>query len=389
LANATGATIVFGPTAEAQFAYHQAHDGEVFTLGKVSLKTLHTPGHTPESTCWLLLENDQEKAVFTGDTLFVGDVGRPDLLDGVIISKEEQVRNLYNSLNQKIKTLQNDVIVYPGHGPGSLCGKSLGAERQSTIGQEKATNYALQDMDMDSFAELVLADQPLAPAYFLKNAIINRTGYDSMAKVLLRNNHALSIAQADVELAAGALVIDARPSAEFAAGHIPNAWHISLDGSFAVWAGTLIPFGSRLLVLATAGREVETLVRLARVGYENVAGYITTKHWQEAGKPLATTTEMPPEAFMATVGTTGHVVLDVRRPTEFNDGHIQGALNIELRNLPARLNELDPAASYDVYCAGGYRSIIAASILQATGFGHVTNVQGGYSALKNLVPAMP
>jgi glyoxylase-like metal-dependent hydrolase (beta-lactamase superfamily II)/rhodanese-related sulfurtransferase len=385
LAKATGAPIIFGPTAKARFDYIEAKDGQIFEVGDVTLKVLHTPGHTPESICLLLFdENGKEYAVFTGDTLFVGDVGRPDLLDGVIISKEEQVSNLYDSLNKKIKTLPDDVIVYPGHGPGSLCGKSIGKETQSTIGREKMFNYALQPMTSEEFMQIILADQPPAPQYFVKNAIINRTGYESIDEVLERNVRGLDITAVELEVETGAIVLDTRNSNAFAAGHIPNSLQIGLDGSFAVWVGTLITdIKQRIVVITDKGREREAILRLARVGYENVAGYLEGgfEAWHKAGKPIATIETINAEQLAGIFDITTTKILDVRRVNEFKNGHLPNAINIPLRDLEKNLYQLNADEHYYVHCAGGYRSMIAASILTRNGYDNVVNVNGGMDAI--------
>lgn len=385
LSHATGAPIVFGPTAKAQFDYIEAKDGEIFEIGDITLKVLHTPGHTPESMCLLLYdENGKEHAVFTGDTLFVGDVGRPDLLDGVIISKEEQVSNLYDSLNKKIKTLPDDVIVYPGHGPGSLCGKSIGKETQSTIGREKMFNYALQPMTREEFTQVILADQLPAPQYFVKNAIINRTGYESIDDVLGRNVQPLGVTSVELEIETGALALDTRNSDVFAIGHIPNSLQIALDGSFAVWVGTLITdIKQRIVVVADKGRERETILRLARVGYENVAGYLEGGFdaWREADMPVATTEVITAEELERIFDAATTKVLDVRRVNEYKGGHLPNAINIPLRDLEKNLHQLNPKERYFVHCAGGYRSMIAASILARNGYNKVVNVNGGMEAI--------
>lgn len=384
LSRATGAPIVFGPTAKANFDFIEAKDGQIFEVGDVALKVLHTPGHTPESMCLLLYdENGKEHAIFTGDTLFVGDVGRPDLLDGVIISKEEQVSNLYDSLNKKIKTLPDDVIVYPGHGPGSLCGKSIGKETQSTIGREKMYNYALQPMSREEFMKLILEDQPPAPQYFVKNAMINRMGYEPIDEVLERNVRPLSVTALELEAEAGALILDTRNANDFAAGHIPNSMNIGLDGSYAVWVGTLVSdIKQRIVVVAEKGREREAILRLARVGYENVAGYLEGGFdtWKNAGKPTATINCIS-ATELAEIYQPEMPILDVRRVNEFRNGHLPNAINIPLRDLEQNLHQLNPNQLYYVHCAGGYRSMIAASILVRNGYHKVVNVNGGMDAI--------
>ncbi len=385
LANKTGAAIVFGPVAQPSYDAHIARDGEMFELGAIAIKAMHTPGHTPESTCYLVYdENGKEEAIFTGDTLFVGDVGRPDLLDGVIISKEEQVSNLYDSLNNRIKTLPDDVVVYPAHGPGSMCGKSIGQEKQSTIGQEKKNNYALRDMTREEFTKVILEGQPAAPQYFIKNAIINRTGYENIDAVLERNIRALAAGDVQSEIDGGAIVLDTREAEIFGTGFIPGAINIGLDGSFAVWVGTLIDIKQRLVVVTDAGREREAILRLARVGYENVAGYIDGgfETWVHANRSVDTVVSVPADAFADAVQGGAHV-LDVRRPNEYETAHVRGALNVPLRDIESMLNRLDKNDAYYVHCAGGYRSMVAASILKARGFDRVTNVLGGFGMIRN------
>lgn len=383
LAKKTGATIVFGPSAVASFAAHIAVDQEVFDLGKIKIKALHTPGHTPESTCYILInEQGKEEAIFTGDTLFVGDVGRPDLLDGVIISKEEQVAALYETITRKIMTLPDDMVVYPGHGPGSMCGKSIGNEKQSTIGHEKKTNYALQPMSKSEFAEIVLKDQLPAPKYFVKNAIINRKGYDSIDQVMERNVKQLSAEELKQELASGALVLDARNGDEFEKGFIRGSINVGIDGSFAVWVGTLIDISQRIVVVAPAGRERETILRLARVGFEQVAGYFppVAEAWEKVGIETDHLQSITPEEFASSLAE--REIIDVRRVDEYSRQHVKDALNYPLRSLISEWSQLDPEKSYTVHCAGGYRSVIASSLLKAKGFQSVTNVYGGFDAIK-------
>lgn len=386
LAKKTGATIVFGPGARADYDMYQAKDGEVFELGDVHIKALHTPGHTPESTCYLLYnEQGREEAVFTGDTLFVGDVGRPDLLDTVIISKEEQVSNLYDSLNNRIKSLPDHVVVYPAHGPGSMCGKNIGTDKQSTIGREKQTNYALQDMSREEFTKTILAGQPPAPQYFIKNAMINRQGYESIDDVLERNIRALSVDDTTQEIAAEAVILDARDAETFGAGFTPGSLNIGLDGSFAVWVGTLVDIKQRLVVVTGPGRERETILRLARVGYENVAGYLEGgfEAWRQAGKEVATIDTISPGEFAELYRNEQPSVLDVRRTNEYETAHVNGAFNIPLRDLEAHISEVPADTRTYVHCAGGYRSMIAASLLKAHGYSNIVNIRGGFEMLRD------
>lgn len=384
LAKKTGATIVYGPTQDAKFEIHSAHDGEIFELGNITIKALHTPGHTPESTCYLLFDQDgKEYSIFTGDTLFVGDVGRPDLLDGVIISKEEQLKFLYETLNKKIKTLPDHVIVYPGHGPGSMCGKSIGKETQSTIGNEKRFNYALQDMSFEKFSEIILADQLPAPQYFVKNAIINRTGYEPIDEVLARNVRPLNPTEAELEIESGALVLDVRNVEDFEKLFVKGSMNIALNGSYAVWAGTLIDIKQRLVIVTYEGKERESILRLARVGYENVAGYLQggAEAWQKTGKATDKVQTMLPKQFAEILEKGNLNIIDVRRTNEFKDGHLVDAQNIPLRDLQSRLYELDKNKTYYVHCAGGYRSMVASSILKANGYSNIVNVDGGFGAI--------
>lgn len=385
LAKKTGAAIVFGPTAKAQFDILVAEDGEEFTLGNIKIKAIHTPGHTPESTCFLVIDEEGEKhAVFSGDTLFVGDVGRPDLLDGVIISKEEQVSNLYDSLNNKIKTLPDHVVVYPAHGPGSMCGKSIGKETQSTIGKEKQHNYALQEMSREEFSKMVLEGQIPAPKYFVKNAIINRTGYENIDTLLERDLKALNVNQLEEEIKNGALVLDTRKSAEFAKEYIKGAWGIDLAGSFAVWAGTLIDLKQRIVLVTEHGKERESVLRLARVGFDNIAGYLEggIDAWKNASKETDKINSIDVVEFAKRENSDHTEVIDVRKVSEWEQGHVKGAILLPLRDLENNLPKLDSNKDYFVHCAAGYRSVIACSILKSRGFHHILNVEGGFEKIK-------
>lgn len=382
LARKTGAQIIFGPGATADFPIRNAADNEHLPLGKGFIKALHTPGHTPESTCYILVdEQGEENSIFTGDTLFVGDVGRPDLLDGVIISKEEQVKNLYHSLQSKIKTLPDHMIVYPGHGPGSLCGKSIGKDTTSTIGREKSTNYALQDMDISTFADIILKGQLPAPKYFVPNAIINRKGYDTMDDFYKQSAHALSPEIVRQKIEEGRILLDTRSGDEYAAAHISGSIQIGLDGSFAVWAGTLIDLSQPLMVLTQAGREMETILRLARVGFTHVEGWLEggIENWHKNGHHVSNAHQC--EAVDVFHIPDEAIILDVRNHGEFNDGHLPEAKHIPLRDLEKRMNELAPDKEYYIHCAGGYRSVVAQSIMERSGIHKTINVKGGYGEL--------
>lgn len=379
LAKATGATIVYGPEAVSKYAIRNVTDGEEFQLGDITIRAIHTPGHTPESTCYLMVNKDGKyESIFTGDTLFVGDVGRPDLLEGVIVSKEEQLSRLYNSL-EKLKALPDDVVVYPAHGPGSMCGKTIGTDKDTTIGKEKASNYALQPMDFETFSETILADQLPAPRYFVQNAIINRNGYEATDLVISRGLTALSPETVKANVASGAVIIDSRDADVFAKGYIKGAINVGLGGQFAIWVGTLFDTHQPVMVLSEPGKERETVLRLARVGFDNVLG--TIYDWT-SGYELDHVESISAASFVQTYPETGKQVLDVRRMNEYATNHLPTAQIIPLRDLKNRLSELDKDTAYQVHCAGGYRSMIAASVLKAEGFSHVTNIEGGIGAIE-------
>jgi hydroxyacylglutathione hydrolase len=387
LAKATGATIIFGPEAYTGYAVHNAADGEEFKVGNLTLRVLHTPGHTPESSCFLLLdESGKEHAVFTGDTLFVGDVGRPDLLDGKM-TKEELASLLFDSLNTKLKPLADEVLVYPAHGPGSACGKNIGKETWSTIGQQKRTNYAMLETDRAKFIDVVTDGLAAPPPYFFKDAQINKRGYESISNVLERNVKPLTALDVKNRIEHGALVLDTRGADEFEAGFIPGAINIGLDGTYAVWVGSLISIHVELVIVAPEGREKEAILRLARVGYENVAGFLQggIAAWQQAGMPVDTVNSVNPDAFAAEYNASHPRVVDVRRKGEFEGGHIEDAENVCLSKFdkPETLEALRAAQPFMLHCAGGYRSMIAASILKANGISQFTNVRKGWAALRH------
>lgn len=386
LAALTGATIVYGPDAQPQYAAHIAHEGEEFALGALKIKVLHTPGHTLESSCYLLHDqNGRPHALFSGDTLFVGAVGRPDLAvkGDHPVTSEELGSLMYDSLHRQIMPLADDVLVYPAHGPGSACGKGIGKETWSTIGVQKATNYALQPMSRAEFIAQVTDNLPSPPAYFFEDARINQMGYDNIDDVLARNVRALSPDEVAQAIAAGALVLDTRAADLFEAAFVPGAVNIGLNGGFAVWAGTLLPIDQQLVIVAEAGKEAESILRLARVGYENVIGFLENgiEAWVNAGMPSDQVASIVPETIGALLAAGHYALIDVRKPSEFADGHLLGARHLELDTLARDLPLLDPQGSYIVHCQGGYRSMIAASIMKAHGFEHVTNVKGGFAAL--------
>jgi len=382
LSEKTGAQIVFGPLANTKYQVHNAVDEEIFELGKIKIKAMHTPGHTPESTCYLIYdENGVEHAVFTGETLFVGDVGRPDLLDGKM-TKEELAGMMYESLNSKIKVLSDDVIVYPAHGPGSSCGKSLGDEKSSTIGEQKRSNYALQEMTKDKFIKLVTDGLLPPPQYFFKDAMINKNGSDNVEEVLESNINALSLDEFNNAVSDGAAVIDSRFKGVFEKGYIPGSINIGLDGMYAIWVGTLINPDTQLVIVAEEGMEVESIQRLTRVGYDNVLGYLHNgiSSWADSGEKLDSIESISPQKFAAQDNKTTDV-LDVRKVSEYDAGHLEGAINIPLANLQGALNQLDKDTTYYVHCLTGYRSMSAISILKANGYSKLVNISEGMEGL--------
>lgn len=388
LAAATGAKIVFGPDAVTNFETYVAKDNEVFKIGAVTMKVLHTPGHTLESSCYLLLdEKEQPYAVFTGDTLFVGDVGRPDLFSGDL-TKEELAAYLFDSLNNRIKTLPDQVIVYPAHGPGSACGKNLGPNTYSTIGDEKATNYALLATDKEKFIEEVTSGLATPPSYFPINAKINKEGYDALKAVMEKAMQPLSPAEFKAKGQEGALILDTRPATEFGDGFVPGAISIGLEGRFAEWAGSLLPFDQDIILVTPIGKEEETVVRMARVGFDNVTGYLNGGYpaWEASGeaKDMIITVEAD-ELAMDLPHDPNLVILDVRKPIEFADGHIKNAINISLGDMmdPGKMADMEDNFNLYVHCQGGYRSIIACSIMKREGIHNLRNVDGGFAKMKD------
>ncbi len=387
LAKATGATIVYGPTAKTVFESYQAKDGEVFALGNVKLKVLHTPGHTLESVCYLLIDEEgKDHAVFTGDTLFIGDVGRPDLAQKAAhLTQDELAGILYDSLRSKLMTLADEVLVYPAHGAGSACGKHMSKETVSTIGAQKDKNYALRaDMTKEEFIQEVTAGLLPAPGYFPQNVKMNQQGYESIDKVLKRANHPLTPeAFEQVANETGALVLDTRKAPEFAASFIPNAINIGIDGGFAPWVGTLIPdILQPILLITEKGKEEEVATRLARVGYDHTVGYLSggMEAWIAAGKETDQVEHITAQDFANEA--SDKKVIDVRTAEEFEKGHLSSVENIPLDGLSNHLSHLPKEEKIYVHCAGGYRSMIAASILKARGYDQVVNIDGGYQAIE-------
>jgi hydroxyacylglutathione hydrolase len=389
----TGATIVFGPTAKPAYAAYVAQDGEDFQLGKIKIRAIHTPGHTMESTCFLLIdETGKETAIFTGDTLFIGDVGRPDLAQHVIseLTEEKLAGHLYESLRNKIIPLPNELMVYPGHGAGSACGKKMSKETTDTLGNQKLFNYALNlNLTKEQFIKEILTGLVPPPSYFPQNVLMNIKGYESLDEVMQRGCQALS--PEAFEAAANeteALVLDVREAQTFAKGFIPNSINIGIEGQFASWVGTLIPdLKQSILLITEAGKEEETITRLARVGYDNCIGYLQggVQVWKEAGKELDTVTSISAEAFSNLLAADATLAaFDVRKKSEYDSEHVIGVENLPLDFLNENMAQINPDTTYYIHCAGGYRSMIAVSILKARGFDKLIDVAGGFAAIKAL-----
>jgi hydroxyacylglutathione hydrolase len=389
LSKATGATIVYGPETHTKFPVHVAKDGERFQLGKLSIEVIHTPGHTLESTCYLLRdEKGEEHAVFTGDTLFVGDVGRPDLAQkGEDLTVNDLAGMLYDSLNKKIMPLKDGVIVYPAHGAGSSCGKNMGPETHSTIGEQKITNYALQTKSKEEFIKAVTDGLTAPPQYFPLNAQINKEGYDSLQAIMEKAMRALTV-ESFKELATDdVFVVDTRRADEFTVGFVPGSIFIGLEGRFAEWAGSLLPFDKDILLVTEPGKEEETIIRLARVGFSKMIGFLKGGFaaWKEAGEEVDMIINIEADELAMDIPFDDQLlVVDVRRETEFADGHVRDAINIPLNEMtdPASMANIDDKHNLYVHCAGGYRSVIAASMLKRQGIHNLRNVLGGWNAIK-------
>jgi len=387
LANKTGATIVFGPNAVTEYDIHSAVDGEVLKLGKLTIKVLHTPGHTLESTCYLLSdENGKDIAIFTGDTLFIGDVGRPDLAVKSNITMEDLAGMLYESLHNKILPLADDVIVYPAHGAGSACGKNLSSETFATLGNQKQFNYALQAMSKDEFISKVTEGLATPPQYFPENVMMNKKGYSSIDDVLTQGLKALSPADFEVEISKGTLVLDVRDAQSFAKGFVPGSLNIGLRGSFAPWVGALVTNIRRpILLVVSEGDEREAVIRLARVGYDNVVGFLKggVENWKNEGKTIEVISSISAAELENIANADSHIqILDVRNVGEFLSEHLQNAQNYPLGDLTSLMDSLDTNSTYYIHCAGGYRSMVAASLLRANGFKNLIDIAGGYKAIK-------
>jgi glyoxylase-like metal-dependent hydrolase (beta-lactamase superfamily II)/rhodanese-related sulfurtransferase len=388
LAERTGAQIIFGQRAGAEFPHIAGADGDIFCVGKLHLTLLETPGHTPESVCILLADSENQsdpKLLFSGDTLFIGDVGRPDLVASRGYSADQMSRMLYESIYNKLLKLDNDVVVYPAHGAGSLCGKNLSSDRQSTIGRERMFNYALQAKSEDDFVAMVTVDQPEVPAYFPKDVEMNRVGPVTLAK--LQRPKPMTACEVSASVTKGAILLDIRCGDSYSSAHINGSLNIGLGGQFASWAGTLIDFGKPIIIICDDEKHLdEAVVRLARVGIESVSGYLAEGilSWQKAGSSVVPTSMISVKDLKHRLEDADDLlVVDVRRRTEFAEGHVPGAVNIPLAELSGRVAELEKTRPIAIICASGYRSLIACSILERAGFHALINVLGGTTAWKN------
>ena len=388
LAEKTGAKIVYGPTAKTNFDAIISEDNQVFKLGNITITVLHTPGHTMESACFLLKdENGKDYAIFSGDTLFLGDVGRPDLAQKGDITEKDLAGFLFDSLRTKVMTLADDVIVYPAHGAGSACGKNLSKETIGTIGNQKETNYALRaDMTKDEFINEVTDGLLPPPAYFPLNVKLNKEGYKNIDDVIKKSAKPLSVK--DFELVANttdAIILDVRHQSEFIKGFIPQSIFIGIDGGFAPWVGALIKdINQPILLVSPIGREEQVITRLSRVGFDNVLGYLegSFASWQNAGKEIDTLKSVSATILEEKIKNNS-IVFDVRKPGEYDSEHVENVPSTPLDFINNHIAEFPEKEDFYVYCGGGYRSVIASSILKARGFHNVIDVAGGYAAIRN------
>jgi glyoxylase-like metal-dependent hydrolase (beta-lactamase superfamily II)/rhodanese-related sulfurtransferase len=387
LSNATGAPIIYGPGAKTNFKIENAADGQTYKLGSLTLNAIHTPGHTLESTCYLLMdEKSKPHAIFTGDTLFVNDVGRPDLSSGDM-SSEELAGIMYDTLTTKILPLPDDVIVYPAHGPGSSCGKNLGPNTFSTIADERRNNHALQPQSKEDFITSVTTGLRTAPVYFAVNASINQKGYEAIDVVKTRGIQTLSIEQFKQLAKEDAVILDTRPATEFTESFIPGSLFIGLEGRFAEWAGSLLPFDKKIILITPAGKEEETVIRLARVGFDKMNGVLSGgfEAWRNAGEKTDMIIDVEPDELMMDIPHDPNlVIVDVRTEIEHADGHLKGSVNLPLSDMTdvALLAQFEEEENLYVHCAGGYRSVIAISILKKEGINNVRNILGGWAKIK-------
>lgn len=394
LSKQTTAPIVFGPNANPTFEFISAKDGEEYSIGAIKIRILHTPGHTMESTCYLLIdENGKEHSLFSGDTLFIGDVGRPDLAQKAATMTQEQLAgSLFNSLRTKIMTLPDEVIVYPAHGAGSACGKNMSKETVSTIGNQKENNYALRvNMTEAEFITEVTDGLLPPPQYFGANVAMNKTGYESFENVLNNGMKALTIDE--FELVAeeiGALVLDTRGNSDFWKGYVPQSINIGINGDFAPWVGALIgDVKQPILLITDEGKEVETVTRLTRVGFDNLQGHLKGgfNAWQTAGKEIDTVKRIDAKQFSEELKIGESKVIDIRKESEYSAEHVEDAYSRPLADINNWIKDINPEEHFYLHCAGGYRSMIAASILTARGFRNFTEIEGGFNAItKTSIP---
>jgi hydroxyacylglutathione hydrolase len=391
LSKVTGATIVYGPGTETKFPVHIAKDKEIFQLGDLNIQVLHTPGHTLESSCYLLKDaNGKDHCIFSGDTLFVGDVGRPDLAQKADeITMNDLAGMMYDSLQKKILPLADDVIVYPAHGPGSSCGKNLGPETFSTVGEEKRFNYALRQQTKEDFIQAVTDGLEEPPEYFPINARINKEGYDSIDELVEKGTRKLSIEEFKNFIKKDAIILDTRRATIFTEGFVPGAVNIGLEGRFAEWAGSLLPFDQTIIMITETGKEKESVIRLARVGFDKISGCLEGgfETWKKAGEEIDIIINVEPDELAMDLPFDDHlVVIDVRKPIEFAEGHISDAVNVPLNDLtdPGNMANIHDDDNLYIHCGGGYRSVIASSLFKRQGIHNLRNVMGGWNRIKNL-----
>lgn len=386
LANLTNAQIIFGPNANTAYECVIAEDRQEFNVGELVFRVLHTPGHTMESTCYLLLSRDNiEKAIFTGDTLFVGEVGRPDLAVNPNLTSKDLAKKLYQSIHNVLMNLPDDVIVYPGHGAGSACGKNISVEKESTIGMQKKFNYALQPMPEEKFVDMVLEGIAPPPIYFAHDVSMNKNGYQSVSHTLSKSLNQLSSKQISHHIENGAMVLDVRLPDDFEKGFIPGSINIGKTGMFAPWVGTIISADKKLIIVCNNGEEEEVISRLARIGYENIIGYINSlDDWKSENQRVDIIESIPASEIPLHVNKKS-IILDVRKSLELELGVVKNSVNIPLNQLNNNLSQIKKTANLLIYCAGGYRSMIASSILKSKGYKNIKNIYGGFNAIsKNI-----
>lgn len=389
LAQKSGGEIVFGPTAKPEFKAITATDNQEFKVGNYIVKAIHTPGHTLESTCYLLIdENGKNHGIITGDTLFIGDVGRPDLAQALVedLTQEKLAGYLFDSLRNKIMPLADDLIVYPSHGAGSACGKNMSKETTDTLGNQKRTNYALRaDMTKEEFTKELLDGLGAPPAYFPQNVMLNIKGYDSLDSIIEKSNKGLSPREFEAVANQGDVVIlDVRHENDFVKAHIPNSIFIGIQGNFAPWVGSMLrDVNQKLLLVTPEGREEETITRLSRVGFDHVLGFLKDgiEAWKASGFEIDSIHSISPSAFASELNPKS-VVVDARKPSEFEAEHVENAINLPLDNINENFQSVPKGDDFYLHCAGGYRSVIMASILKSRGIHNLINVEKGMSGIK-------